>query len=167
MNRIILIGMPCSFKSSVGRRLSRMLQLPHYDTDIELENSTNMTISDIMARGEEYFRSQESLVIDNLPHTPCVISTGGGVVEIASNMDKLSEHSTIVWLSTKADTVYHRLHSSNNPRPLAHHLTAEQLTEYVARRNKLYSKYADISISTDNATSHSLANRLQDILSKR
>ncbi len=167
MNRIILIGMPCSFKSSVGRRLSRLLQLPHIDTDIELENSTGMTISQLMDRGEQYFRSQEQLIISALPHTPCVISTGGGVIEQSANMIQLSQHSTIVWLSATTATIYHRLSNSNNPRPLTMHLDIDQLEAVVSRRNKIYAQYADITIATDNTTSHALATRLASMLTTK
>lgn len=159
--------MPCSYKSSVGRRLSRLLQLPHIDTDIEIENSTNATIVELLARGEDVFRCHESTVIANLPQTPCVISTGGGVVEIESNMAQLKANSTIVWLSTRAETVYHRLNNSNNPRPLATHLTQAQLADYVQRRDSLYRQYADITIATDHATSHGIASKLHAMLTNK
>ncbi len=164
MNRIILIGMPCSYKSSVGRRLSKLMQLPHIDTDIELENFTNKTVVQLLAEGEEIFRQCEHEVVTNLPQHDCVISTGGGVVVLEENMSTLKDNGIIVWLSTKADTVYYRLANSNNPRPLAMKLTQAELAQYVDTRDKLYAQYADITIPTDNATSHSIANKLYDIL---
>lgn len=166
MNRIILIGMPCSYKSSVGRKLSKLMQLPHIDTDIELENFTNKTIVELLADGEDTFRQCEHQVVVSLPTEPCIVSTGGGVAMLDDNMTHLRDNSTIVWLSVKADTVYHRLCNSNNPRPLAMKLTQDELTQYVAVRNKLYEKYADITISTDRATSNSIANKLYKILTK-
>ncbi len=166
MNRIILIGMPCSFKSSVGRKLSKLMQLPHIDTDIELENFTNKTIVDLLAEGENTFRQCEHQVVAGLPHDPCIVSTGGGVAVLEDNMTHLRDNSTIVWLSTKADTVYHRLINSNNPRPLAMKLSQEELTQYVAMRDKLYQKYADITIATDHTTSHSIANKLYKMITK-
>lgn len=158
--------MPCSFKSSVGRRLSKLLALDHIDTDIEIENKTGRTIADIIADGQTVFRDIESKIIAKLPNKPCVISTGGGVVERENNMKMLSQGSTVIWLKTSPNVLYHRLNNSNT-RPLASSLTLPQLTAYASKRDSLYCQYANITISTDNVTSVSLANKLHAMLTQQ
>lgn len=52
--RIILIGMPASGKTTVGRAVAQALSLPFHDCDREVERLTGRTIPEIFAaEGEE------------------------------------------------------------------------------------------------------------------
>src|SRR6202049_4887253 len=77
---IVLIGMPGSGKSSIGRRLAQRLGLPFADADAEIEQAAGMSITDIFAtRGEGEFRAGEAREIARLvDERPRVIATGGG-----------------------------------------------------------------------------------------
>ena len=58
---IVLIGLMGSGKTSTGRRLAQMLNLPFADADAEIEAAAGMSISEIFARhGEPYFRDGEA-----------------------------------------------------------------------------------------------------------
>ena len=76
--RIILIGMPASGKTTVGRAVAQALSLPFHDCDREVERLTGRTIPEIFAaEGEEAFRAVESRALAALctAEAPCVIAT--------------------------------------------------------------------------------------------
>ena len=77
---IVLVGLMGVGKSSVGRRLATLLDLPFTDADDAIEEAAQMTISDIFAKhGEQDFRDGERRVIARLmENRHGVIATGGG-----------------------------------------------------------------------------------------
>ena len=61
MKNIILIGMPASGKSTIGRLLSKKIDYKYFDTDIYLEEKENKKIKEIfLEKGEKYFRDLET-----------------------------------------------------------------------------------------------------------
>ena len=99
--RIILIGMPASGKTTVGRAVAQALSLPFHDCDREVERLTGRTIPEIFAaEGEEAFRAVESRALAALctAEAPCVIATGGGAVLSAENRRLLRRSGTVFWL---------------------------------------------------------------------
>jgi shikimate kinase len=57
LKTVVLVGMMGSGKTSVGKVLSTVLGVPFADTDIEISNDANSTISEIFERdGEMMFR---------------------------------------------------------------------------------------------------------------
>src|SRR6185437_12234092 len=77
---IVIVGMPGSGKSAVGRKLAAALNIPFSDADEEVEKAAGMSIEHIFERfGEQEFRKGERRVIARLLEQPAhVISTGGG-----------------------------------------------------------------------------------------
>ena len=63
---IVLIGFMGVGKTSLGRGLSKKLNLPHIDTDHEIEKKKNMKISNIFNFMENYFRELEQDIIINI-----------------------------------------------------------------------------------------------------
>lgn len=83
--RAVLIGLPGSGKSTIGRRLAKALDLALLDTDVAIEETTGRTIADIFATdGEAEFRRIEEDVIRSALQThDGVLSLGGGAVTTA------------------------------------------------------------------------------------
>lgn len=79
---ICLIGMPGSGKSTIGKQLSEKLNYTFFDTDEEIEKREKTKIKDIFSiKGEDYFRSIETLAFNELiEKKKVVISTGGGII---------------------------------------------------------------------------------------
>ena len=82
MGDLILIGLPASGKTTVGRQLARRLDMPFFDCDEAIEAAAGCSVSDIFARyGESYFRQLEHRTLEALCRKEsCVIATGGGAV---------------------------------------------------------------------------------------
>ncbi len=78
--RAVLVGLPGSGKSTIGRRLAKALGLTLLDTDAAIEETTGRTIADIFSTdGEQEFRRIEEEVIRAALHThDGVLSLGGG-----------------------------------------------------------------------------------------
>ena len=77
-SNIVLIGMPGSGKSTVGKRLAKSLDMTFLDTDHLLEQRTNLKIQDIVnLRGLNFFRRLEETVLAELECENTVIATGG------------------------------------------------------------------------------------------
>lgn len=146
---ICLIGMPGSGKSTIGKQLSEKLNYTFFDTDEEIEKREKTKINDIFSiKGEDYFRSIETLAFNELiERKKVVISTGGGI--ILNNLEKLNLTFNI-YLYCGIDVLIQRA-SRNNLRPLLSKNTPLQMTNLFNERKDIYIKVADITINaTDN-----------------
>jgi len=79
--KAVLVGLPGSGKSTIGRRLAKALDVGMLDTDAAIEQQTGRTIADIFATdGEQEFRRVEEEVIRAaLESHDGVLSLGGGL----------------------------------------------------------------------------------------
>ena len=97
---IVLIGMPASGKSTVGRILARELSRELIDTDKLISESAGMEIKDIFEQyGEEHFRALECEAVRRAAaRTGCIIATGGGAILKDSNVEALSENGRLYFI---------------------------------------------------------------------
>ncbi len=144
--RICLIGMPGSGKSTIGKQLSDNLEYSFFDTDEEIEKQEKTKIKDIFSKkGEDYFRSIEKTIFDELMNkNKIVISTGGGLV--IKNLKKL-KLSFNIYLYCNLDILTKRA-SRNNLRPLLNENTSLQMKNLFNERKEIYNKAADIIVNT-------------------
>ena len=138
---IVLIGMPGSGKSTVGRMLAQRYGFTYIDTDSEIVSREGQSIRSIFEnRGETAFRDIESSVIADVSrfqHT--VISTGGGAVLRGINVDLLRENGRIYFLDRAPE------HLAATPdRPLSS--TREDLERRYAERYVVYCSSSDAVI---------------------
>lgn len=142
MKNIILIGMPDSGKSSVGREIARILNRKFFDTDIEIERIYNKSPKEIFSeRGEDAFREIEIEVCSEVcKNTDCVISTGGGVVTREQNYNVLKE-SGIVYLLNR-----HKIELDRKRPLLLKYKNANRIWE---DRKEMYFRFADVIIDKD------------------
>ncbi len=143
MKNIILIGMPASGKSTVGKFLSKKNGYDYYDADKYLENMENIRISDIFKeKGEEHFRTLETKYLRELSEKEgIIISTGGGAVKKKENMDILRENGIVVFLNRSIEDIAKENHEH---RPLLQDIG--NIKKLYEERIKLYNMYADIVV---------------------
>lgn len=91
MENIVLIGMPSSGKSTVGRALAERLGKRFADSDALVTERIGMPIADYFAqRGEAAFREREQEAVADLAATGGqVIATGGGAILRPENVTAL------------------------------------------------------------------------------
>src|SRR5262249_29258766 len=85
--RIILIGLPGSGKTTTGRLVASLLGWPFMDVDDLIERAVGKRVERIFAEnGEERFRELEyGALAEALESRRVVIATGGGCIERAEN----------------------------------------------------------------------------------
>jgi shikimate dehydrogenase len=150
---VILIGMPCSGKTSCGRRLARMCRRPFVDLDDSFEVEHQITPADcIRERGEDAFRALETETARaNACGSGLVIATGGGIVTRPDNYPILHQNATIIML----DRPLNELSSDNRPLSLT-----KGIEQLAAERMGLYRSWADIRLEcTGSAAGDAVAIR--------
>ena len=152
MTRIVLIGAPGSGKSTVGIALAAHLQWPFVDTDALIELKESKKITDLFVdNGEEYFRSVEFSVLEEvLQEESAVISLGGGAPISESAQEVLqSSNSMIVFLDVSLSTAAPRV-GFNRDRPLLLGNPRAQWQALSDQRRPIYEKLATQSIKVDD-----------------
>ncbi|MBO4439475.1 MAG: chorismate mutase [Spirochaetaceae bacterium] len=97
---LILIGMPGSGKTSLGKAAAEKLNRPFIDLDTEIEKREHLSIPEIFAKfGESHFRAIETEVIAEIAKTSgAVIATGGGAVMNRRNRLNLRQNGFCVFI---------------------------------------------------------------------
>lgn len=158
---VVLVGLMGAGKTSVGRRLSALLELPFVDADAEIEKAAGCTIADIFAQhGEAAFRDGERRVIRRLlDGPPHVLATGGGAFMNRDVRTRIRARGVSVWLRADLELLVSRV-GRRRGRPLLDHGDTRQiLTALMAERYPVYGK-ADIIIDTVRESTAETAGRV-------
>jgi shikimate kinase len=168
--KAVLVGLPGSGKSTIGRRLAKALNVTMLDTDVLIEQQTGRSIADIFATdGEKEFRRiEEDVVRAALAEHDGVLSLGGGAVTSPGVRAALAGH-TVVFLEINAAEGVRRT-GGNTVRPLlAAKDEAEKYSKFKAlmsQRVPLYRQVATIRVNTNRrnpgAVVRYIVSRLQD-----
>jgi shikimate kinase len=148
--KAVLIGLPGSGKSTIGRRLAKALNLTMLDTDAAIEETTGRTIADIFATdGEaEFRRIEEEVIRSALATHDGVLSLGGGAVTTAGVRSALAGH-TVVYLEISAAEGVRRTGGSTVRPLLAGPDRAEKFRALMSERVPLYRRVATMRINTN------------------
>lgn len=127
---VVLIGMPGSGKSCVGRQLSLCMKRPFVDVDRKFTEIHGMTPSDmIKEKGEAYFRNLEMEVLrDVCKEKGLVIATGGGAVVREENYGIMRENGVVVYMKRPLYLL------SRKNRPLSVGVGVEELYRQRAKK---------------------------------
>jgi len=133
MRRIIFIGYMGSGKTTVGKALSKALNIPFYDLDWYIETRRRKKISEIFAEhGEEGFRQIEHNMLHEVAEfEDVIISCGGGTPCFFDNIDYLNRQGDVVWLKATPEVLYQHLLMSKNDRPLLKGKSPEELITFI------------------------------------
>lgn len=147
MKNLVIIGMPGSAKSTVGKIAAKKLNRAFFDGDEIYVSMFRESISDTFAhRGEEVFRAREREVYATLGALDgAVISCGGGVVLSPENMAALKANGLVALLTATPEAIYERV-SRNRNRPLLADGGIEKVRALLAEREPLYEKYSDFRV---------------------
>lgn len=116
---VVLVGLMGAGKTTVGRRLAKVIGRSFVDSDAEIELAAGCSISDIFAiHGESIFRDLELRVISRLLEKPnIVLATGGGAWMQEKVRAQIKGRAISVWLRADLDVLLDRVERRNH-RPL-------------------------------------------------
>ncbi|OKH85979.1 shikimate kinase [Mycobacterium sp. ST-F2] len=146
--KAVLVGMPGSGKSTIGRRLAKALQVPLLDTDIKIVETTGRSIPEIFREGEPAFRKIEADVIRAaLAEHDGIVSLGGGAVTTPEVRKLLAGH-TVIYLEISVAEGVRRTAGSGRPL-LAGDDPAARYRELMDKRVPLYREVATLRVNTN------------------
>ncbi len=160
---IILVGLPGSGKTTVGRQLARRLKCPFLDTDHEIEKTAGSSIRHLFEQhGEPYFRDLEESVIDQLTLQGAgVLSTGGGAVLRPTNRERMRDRGTVFYLRSSPEDIFRRIRHDNSRPLLQVDDPLQKLKDLFELRDPLYRQAAHFVVDTGRPSVATLVNTLQ------
>ena len=158
---LVLLGMMGVGKTTLGKIVSKKLNLQFIDTDNNIEKNCSMKISEIFKKkGEEFFRvKEEKEVLKSLKESNSVIALGGGafVNEIARK--NILENAISIWLDVSIDDLNKRI-KWNDKRPLlGEGSNEEKIKKLYIERKDIY-KLANHKINCDNLTKENIVEKI-------
>jgi len=166
MPSIFLVGFMGSGKTSLGKRLAKLLCFDFFDTDAEIERITGKTALQIFETdGENFFREKERAVVAKLSQkTSAVVAVGGGAPCFFDNMQRMNEAGLTIYLQATPKMLKQRLLKHKHQRPLLKDIPNEKLETYIAQllhqREPDYRK-CRITVEALNITARKLAEKIK------
>lgn len=138
---MILIGMPGSGKTTIGKIIAERLGRKFIDTDDCIREKCGCEISEIFKQsGESGFRDIESEVIAEASKgTGLVIATGGGAVLREENADALSQNGVLIFIDADPEQLI-----ATGDRPLSN--TRDKLMALYTARYPIYNQRCDVAV---------------------
>ena len=157
---LVFLGMMGSGKSSIGKLVSKKLNLPFIDIDSLIIENTGMSISEIFEKkGEKYFRNlEEKITLKCLKKIKNVISLGGGgFINTKIRKEILINHFSF-FLNWDDSILIGRIKDSKK-RPLAFNSTDQEIREIIKDRSRVYSK-AQFKINCNKLTKTEIVKKI-------
>lgn len=151
--RVALVGLRASGKTTVGRELARLMGRPWRDADEVLGAEAGMPAGEVLRReGEPAFRAREARIASQLlcDDATFVVSLGGGAVMDPRTRQLLQRPCTFtVLLHAPLEVLAARIRASGVERPALTSLPlADELAELWRVREPLYREVADLVLDT-------------------
>ncbi len=141
---IVLLGMPSSGKSTLGKILAKKLNRDFIDLDEEIVKRINMDIATYFKLyGEKSFREVETSVVKEFAKiSGLVIATGGGVILKKENINFLKQNGNLYFIDRDLDNLI-----ATNSRPLSSN--KDDLKAMFTCRYPFYLEYADYALKNN------------------
>ena len=163
MKNVILIGMPGTGNSVVGRALAERLGYTFIDADDVIVETAGKTLPEILRTdGLDTFLEIEARVGETMEYENTVIATGGSMVLYEKAMEHLKENGVVVWLETPLSQINDRMPDDLTDRGIAapQGMTIRQIYE---QREPLYAKYADLIVASKDGE-HDTAHQVEAVM---
>ena len=150
IRHVVLIGLPGSGKTTVGKLVADALKAPFVDIDATVTRKEGRPISMIFAeKGESVFRELERVEMEAaLSGAPGIIAPGGGWAAQPGALTSVQQRGLVVYLKTRPETALSRAAPQGN-RPVLHgEDPASQMRQLLKQREPFY-VLADATVETD------------------
>jgi shikimate kinase len=136
--RIFLVGFMGSGKSHWGKIWAGITSLSFIDLDAIIEQEEKLSIDDIFSlKGEAYFRKIEEIAISKIENIDnCIVACGGGTPCYGSNMMKMNQLGSTVYLKATPDLILNNLSAEIHKRPLLKNIDQTELRGFVSKKLK-------------------------------
>ena len=154
-------------KSTIGKSLSKKLNMKFFDTDSMIENEEKMTIKNIFEKkGEEHFRKIEKKTkLSVLNNTNAVIALGGGAFIDSDIRNEILRSCVSFWLFINIENLLKRL-TDTNKRPLLDGKNLEDsLNNLYEKRKKIYEN-ANFKIDCNNKEKSEITDEIMKLYEK-
>ncbi len=142
---IVLIGMPGSGKTTIGKIVANALGREFCDTDGEFVKTNGVIADYFKLNGEKAFRDKESEIISSLGEkNGLVIATGGGAVLRAENVKHLKQNGIVIFLDREVENIV-----PTSDRPLGS--DREAIQKRYNERYPIYCSTADIKVDSNSS----------------
>lgn len=127
--------MPGCGKSTIGKKLAKLLNFNFVDLDEVIESKTGKTISFFFEHyGEKNFRNIERDVLHETLNTlNVVIACGGGTAAWFDNMDFMNKNGVTIYLNASIKLLAKRLSAKKNNRPLLSFVEKQGLEDHLMK----------------------------------
>ncbi|MGH7560479.1 MAG: shikimate kinase [Gemmatimonadales bacterium] len=141
---VVLVGLPGSGKTTVGREAGSILGARFSDIDQEIERETGLSVPELFAsRGESEFRRLEALAMGRaLAGEPGILAPGGGWAVQPGNLDSAGEGILLIYLAIAPAVAAGRLAGDTGRPLLAGGDLTRRLTALLAEREAWYRRAA-------------------------
>lgn len=155
---IVLIGLPGSGKTTVGRIVAEKLSAGFVDIDSILNRKEGKPIAMIFAeKGEPAFRDMERREVEAaLANQPAVIAPGGGWAAQPGALESATLAGYVIYLKVRPETAVSRAVPSGTRSMLMGEDPEAQMRVLIKEREPFYAK-ADAKVETDNKTPEQVA----------
>ncbi len=154
MENIVLIGMPGSGKTTIGKLLAEKTGKHFIDADEEIMKAAGKSIPQIFKEdGEEAFRALETDVLKELgKQSGLVIATGGGCVTKEENYPSLHQNGKIFCMKRSLEAL------ATDGRPLSQMASLQAMYDL---RKPMYDRFADYRIENNVSAEEAAAEILR------
>ncbi len=171
MIKIVLLGYMGSGKSTIAHLLSEKTQIEAFDLDEIIEERAGLSIKNIFEqKGEVFFRKLENQIFKELisSEKEMILSLGGGTPCYANNHELLNGDGVVsFYLKASIETLYGRLLSVRDNRPLIAEQEEEEMKEYIAKHlfdRSYYYNQATHIVSVDGKSPKEVSAEIKRIL---
>ncbi|MCH3981823.1 MAG: shikimate kinase [Prevotella sp.] len=143
MRRIIILGYMGAGKTTIGKALSKEIDIPFYDLDWYIESRMRKTVKQIFdEKGEEGFRKIEHTMLHEVAEFEnVIISCGGGTPCFFDNMDYMNQQGETIYLKATPEVLYGHLKMGKTVRPLLLNKTPEEVQVFIKEQLKAREPY--------------------------
>ena len=152
MDKIFIVGMPGSGKSTMARYLCSKTKFNYLDLDEEIEKKSQKSITEIFRdEGQDYFRSLETKLLKEIINKEkiFILSTGGGTPCFNKNMELMKKNGITIFLNTSIDTLIERV-SRKNKRPLFNSKNIKETINNMFNERIKYYNQSRFSVKDNN-----------------